>query len=115
MGGLVLLRVLLSSKETRRSVANGLSPGFEEQSEYFDATENPLFKDKRQEQDDEDSGVDNASQILRETSVSYFSCFITLYYRKLENFDVQTMLRCMQTFILTITKLRIFAEKRKLY
>lgn len=51
-------------------MANGLSPGIEEQSEYFDATENPLFKDKRQEQDDEDSGVDNASQILRERSVS---------------------------------------------
>lgn len=69
---MVLLSVLLSSKETtRRSVANGLSPGVEEQSEYFDATENPLIKDKqRQEQDDEDSGVDNASQILRENSVS---------------------------------------------
>ncbi|KRT85435.1 hypothetical protein AMK59_895, partial [Oryctes borbonicus] len=57
------------SKE-KRSVANGLSPGIEEQSEYFDATENPLFKDKKQEQDDEDSGVDNASQILRERSTS---------------------------------------------
>ncbi|KAK9746295.1 Protein kinase domain [Popillia japonica] len=57
------------SKE-RKSVANGLSPGIEEQSEYFDATENPLFKDKKQEQDDEDSGVDNASQILRERSTS---------------------------------------------
>lgn len=59
------------SKE-RKSVANGLSPGIEEQSEYFDATENPLFKDKRQDLDDEDSGVDNASQILRESSVSRF-------------------------------------------
>lgn len=49
-----------------------MSPGVEEQSEYFDATENPLFKDKRPEQDDEDSGVDNASQILRETSVSNY-------------------------------------------
>lgn len=95
MGGLVLLRVLLSSKETRRSVANGLSPGFEEQSEYFDATENPLFKDKRQEQDDEDSGVDNASQILRETSVSYFSCFITLYYRKLESLKTLAYKLCL--------------------
>lgn len=57
------------SKE-KRTVANGLSPGIDEQSEYFDATENPLFKDKKPEQDDEDSGVDNASQILRESSVS---------------------------------------------
>ncbi|KAJ8916696.1 hypothetical protein NQ315_000341 [Exocentrus adspersus] len=55
----------------KRSIANGLSPGIEEQSEYFDATENPMIKDKqRQEQDDEDSGVDNASQILRESSTS---------------------------------------------
>ncbi|KAL3270773.1 hypothetical protein HHI36_021299 [Cryptolaemus montrouzieri] len=52
----------------KRSLANGLSPGIEEQSEYFDATENP--KEKRLEQDDEDSGVDNASQILRELSSS---------------------------------------------
>ncbi|GJQ75439.1 hypothetical protein Trydic_g23606 [Trypoxylus dichotomus] len=57
------------SKE-KKSVANGLSPGIEEQSEYFDATENPLFRDKKLEQDDEDSGVDNASQILRERSTS---------------------------------------------
>lgn len=42
----------------------------DEQSEYFDATENPTLKEKRQEQDDEDSGVDNVSQILRESSVS---------------------------------------------
>lgn len=62
-----LFDVIYSSREKR---ANGLSPGVEEQSEYFDATENPAIKDKRQEQDDEDSGVDNASQILRETSVS---------------------------------------------
>lgn len=95
MGGLVLLRVLLSSKETRRSVANGLSPGFEEQSEYFDATENPLFKDKRQEQDDEDSGVDNASQILRETSVSVLSCFITLYCHKLESLKTLACKLCL--------------------
>lgn len=61
---------LTFSKE-KRSVANGISPGMEEQSEYFDATENPLYKDKRQEFDDEDSGVDNASQILRESSVSW--------------------------------------------
>ncbi|XP_023029488.1 tau-tubulin kinase asator isoform X3 [Leptinotarsa decemlineata] len=54
----------------KRSIANGLSPGMDEQSEYFDATENPMIKDKRQEQDDEDSGVDNASQILRESSTS---------------------------------------------
>ncbi|KYB26867.1 tau-tubulin kinase homolog Asator isoform X2 [Tribolium castaneum] len=55
----------------RRLMANGLSPGLDEQSEYFDATENPLFRDKqRHEQDDEDSGVDNASQILRESSTS---------------------------------------------
>lgn len=54
----------------KRSIVNGLSPGMDEQSEYFDATENPTIKDKRQEQDDEDSGVDNASQILRESSVS---------------------------------------------
>ncbi|KAJ8958453.1 hypothetical protein NQ318_002240 [Aromia moschata] len=54
----------------KRSIANGLSPGIDEQSEYFDATENPTLKDKRQEQDDEDSGVDNASQILRESSTS---------------------------------------------
>ncbi|KAF2881435.1 hypothetical protein ILUMI_24721 [Ignelater luminosus] len=59
--------VLEQSKE-KKSMANGLSPGIEEQSEYFDATEN--FKDKRQEQEDDDSGVDNASQVLRETSVS---------------------------------------------
>ncbi|XP_044762632.1 tau-tubulin kinase homolog Asator isoform X2 [Coccinella septempunctata] len=52
----------------KRSLANGLSPGLEEQSEYFDATENP--KEKRLEPDDEDSGVDNASQILRELSTS---------------------------------------------
>lgn len=52
-------------------VANGLSPGVDEQSEYFDATENPREK-KHHEADDEDSGVDNASQILRETSVSRF-------------------------------------------
>lgn len=53
-------------------VHNGLSPGIEEQSEYFDATEHPLktIKDKRPE-DDEDSGVDNASQILRDSSVSF--------------------------------------------
>lgn len=57
-------------KRSIGSIANGLSPGMDEQSEYYDATENPLIKDKRQEQDDEDSGVDNASQILRETSVS---------------------------------------------
>ncbi|XP_025834848.1 tau-tubulin kinase homolog Asator isoform X3 [Agrilus planipennis] len=61
--------VLEQSKE-KRSVANGISPGLEEQSEYFDASEDPLLKDKRQEQEDEDSGVDNASQNLRETSVS---------------------------------------------
>ncbi|XP_060532617.1 tau-tubulin kinase 1 isoform X2 [Cylas formicarius] len=54
----------------KRSIANGLSPGIDEQSEYFDATENPMTKDKRPEQDDEDSGVDNASQILRELSTS---------------------------------------------
>ncbi|XP_050302368.1 tau-tubulin kinase homolog Asator isoform X2 [Anthonomus grandis grandis] len=54
----------------KRSIANGLSPGLEEQSEYFDATENPTLKDKRHELDDEDSGVDNASQILRESSTS---------------------------------------------
>ena len=44
----------------------------DEQSEYYDATENPTQKDKRTaaEQDDEDSGVDNVSQILRESSVS---------------------------------------------
>ncbi|XP_019772963.2 tau-tubulin kinase homolog Asator isoform X3 [Dendroctonus ponderosae] len=54
----------------KRSIANGLSPGMEEQSEYFDATENPTQKDKRHELDDEDSGVDNASQILRESSTS---------------------------------------------
>nr|XP_022907207.1 uncharacterized protein LOC111418777 [Onthophagus taurus] len=59
-----------SGGDQKRSVANGLSPGVEEQSEYFDATENPLIKDKKPEVDDEDSGVDNASQILRETSVS---------------------------------------------
>lgn len=53
----------------KRSMPNGISPGMDEQSEYFDATENPTIKDKRQEQDDEDSGVDNASQILRESSV----------------------------------------------
>lgn len=58
---------VICSRERR---SNGLSPGGEEQSEYFDATENPAIKDKRHEQDDEDSGVDNASQILRETSVS---------------------------------------------
>lgn len=53
-------------------MANGLSPGgLEEQSEYFDATDNPVLRDKRHECDDEDSGVDNASQILRESSVSY--------------------------------------------
>lgn len=51
-------------------MANGISPGLDEQSEYFDATENPTVKDKRQELEDEDSGVDNASQILRESSVS---------------------------------------------
>lgn len=57
----------------RKVVHNGLSPGIEEQSEYFDATEHPLktIKDKRPE-DDEDSGVDNASQILRDSSVSSF-------------------------------------------
>ncbi|XP_076256223.1 tau-tubulin kinase asator isoform X3 [Rhynchophorus ferrugineus] len=54
----------------KRSIANGLSPGLDEQSEYFDATENPALKDKRPEQDDEDSGVDNASHILRESSAS---------------------------------------------
>lgn len=54
----------------RKTLANGLSPGLEEQSEYFDATENPAHKDKRHDQDDEDSGVDNASQILRESSTS---------------------------------------------
>lgn len=47
----------------------------EEQSEYFDATENPILKDKRHELDDEDSGVDNASQILRESSVKFFVWF----------------------------------------
>ncbi|XP_031331385.1 tau-tubulin kinase homolog Asator isoform X2 [Photinus pyralis] len=52
----------------RKSLANGISPGMEEQSEYFDATEN--IKDKRPEQEDDYSGVDNASQVLRETSVS---------------------------------------------
>lgn len=52
----------------RKSLANGLSPGMEEQSEYFDASEN--IKDKRPEQEDDYSGVDNASQALRETSVS---------------------------------------------
>lgn len=56
-------------------MANGISPGMDEQSEYFDATENPTLKDKRQEQEDEDSGVDNASQILRESSVS-----ISIYF-----------------------------------
>ncbi|KAK4878012.1 hypothetical protein RN001_010518 [Aquatica leii] len=59
----------LSSVEVagvRKPLANGVSPGIEEQSEYFDATEN--FK--RHEQEDEDSGVDNASQVLRESSVS---------------------------------------------
>lgn len=66
-----MLSVLKFFSRERKSVANGLSPGMEEQSEYFDATENPLFKDKRQEQDDEDSGVDNASQILRESSVRF--------------------------------------------
>ncbi|CAH0549592.1 unnamed protein product [Brassicogethes aeneus] len=56
----------------KKSLANGLSPGgVEEQSEYFDATDNPVLRgDKRHECDDEDSGVDNASQILRESSVS---------------------------------------------
>ncbi|CAH1163258.1 unnamed protein product [Phaedon cochleariae] len=54
----------------KRSIVNGLSPGMDEQSEYFDATENPIIKDKRQEQEDDDSGVDNASQILRESSTS---------------------------------------------
>lgn len=49
---------------------NGLSPGVDEQSEYFDATESPL-KDKKPDVEDEDSGVDNASQILRESSVSH--------------------------------------------
>lgn len=44
----------------------------DEHSEYFDATENPTIKDKRQEQEDEDSGVDNASQNLRESSVSNY-------------------------------------------
>lgn len=66
----MFLSVVIYSNKEKKSVANGLSPGIEEQSEYFDATENPLFKDKKQEQDDEDSGVDNASQILRERSVS---------------------------------------------
>ncbi|KAF5284207.1 hypothetical protein FQR65_LT00207 [Abscondita terminalis] len=47
----------------RKSLANGV----EEQSEYFDATEN---FNKRHEQEDDDSGVDNASQVLRESSVS---------------------------------------------
>lgn len=66
---------------------NGLSPGLDEQSEYFDATENPLFRDKqRLEQEDEDSGVDNASQILRESSVSFFQTlciyFLSIYYRQ---------------------------------
>lgn len=85
---MVLLSVLLSSKETtRRSVANGLSPGVEEQSEYFDATENPLIKDKqRQEQDDEDSGVDNASQILRENSVSVSKLFCIHNFLNLFNY-----------------------------
>ncbi|XP_063925108.1 tau-tubulin kinase homolog Asator isoform X3 [Zophobas morio] len=60
-----------SELKEKRLMANGLSPGLDEQSEYFDATENPLFRDKqRHEQDDEDSGVDNASQILRESSTS---------------------------------------------
>lgn len=67
---ILFLSVVIYSNKEKKSVANGLSPGIEEQSEYFDATENPLFKDKKQEQDDEDSGVDNASQILRERSVS---------------------------------------------
>ncbi|XP_057668189.1 tau-tubulin kinase homolog Asator [Diorhabda carinulata] len=60
----------IPEQREKRSIANGLSPGMDEQSEYYDATENTIMKDKRQEQDDEDSGVDNASQILRETSVS---------------------------------------------
>lgn len=48
-------------------MANGLSPGLDEQSEYFDATENPLFRDKqRQDIDDEDSGLDNFNQLLRD-------------------------------------------------
>lgn len=68
-----LFKFRICSKD-RKSLANGLSPGIEEQSEYFDATEN--IKDKRQEQDDDDSGVDNASQVLRETSVIYHNpCF----------------------------------------
>lgn len=55
----------------RRTITNGLSPGIDDQSVYFDATENPATKEKqRLEQDDDDSGVDNASQILRESSVS---------------------------------------------
>ncbi|XP_017775238.1 PREDICTED: uncharacterized protein LOC108561688 isoform X2 [Nicrophorus vespilloides] len=61
---------VLEPSKCRKSVANGLSPGMDEQSEYFDATENPLLRDKKLEQDDEDSGVDNVSQILRETSTS---------------------------------------------
>lgn len=77
---------IVFSKE-KRSVANGISPGMEEQSEYFDATENPLFKDKRPEQDDEDSGVDNASQILRESSVSKTICLLFLMFYKENNLD----------------------------
>lgn len=57
----------------------------EEQSEYFDATENPTLKDKRHELDDEDSGVDNASQILRESSVRCFVILIILWLQWSQN------------------------------
>lgn len=50
-------------------MTNGLSPGVDEQSEYFDATENPLFRRGVQPDEDDDSGVYNQSQILRESSV----------------------------------------------
>lgn len=66
MFSILKIKISLYSKE-KKSIINGLSPGIEEQSEYFDATEN--IKDKRQEQEDDDSGVDNASQLLRESSV----------------------------------------------
>lgn len=67
---MVLFQLKHFLNRERRNITNGLSPGIDDQSVYFDATENPTTKDKqRLEQDDEDSGVDNASQILRESSV----------------------------------------------
>lgn len=79
----------------------------DEQSEYYDATENPLLKDKRQDQDDEDSGVDNASQILRETSVSSFN-YISLFFPNLDRLFFKKQKIVCKYFCKSIVKYTFF-------